>query len=142
MSSDESDSRPLVLVVDDEPDLIDAIKVFLKAKDDDSYEVVATTDTDKASRILQMEHKRLKLIMLDLHMPKHSGLELMKQIRKIPELKQVPILMISGDRTGRRRVAELQDPYLDFLLKPFNPEVLYYRVMRSGSLGRKSLANY
>lgn len=142
MSSDESDSRPLVLVVDDEPDLIDAIRVFLQAKENQSYEVIATTDPDEASRILQTEGDRLKLIMLDLHMPKYSGLELMQQIREIPELKQVPILMISGDRTGRRRVAELQDPYLDFLLKPFNPEVLYYRVMRSGSLERKRLANY
>ncbi|MCS6885620.1 MAG: response regulator [Acidobacteriota bacterium] len=133
MDGDDSD-KALILVVDDEADLLEAIKVFLQAKENAVYEVVTTTDPKRAALILQLESHRIKLILLDLHMPNFSGLELLHQIRSTPELAQVPILIISGDRTGRRKVAEQKDPYLDFLLKPFNPEVLYYRVMRSGLL--------
>jgi DNA-binding response OmpR family regulator len=71
------------------------------------------------------------MVILDMHMPECSGLDLLRWIRAHPKLEKIPILLISADHVGRRQVAECADPNLDFLLKPFDPIVLYYRIRRS-----------
>jgi DNA-binding response OmpR family regulator len=132
MKNDESDSRPIILVVDDEPDFLDAVRLFLSSDGKLDYEILTTNEPTKVAQILATEAARIRMILLDIHMPEYSGLDLLKWVRAQPELEQVPILMISGDQSGRRRVAESADPHVDFLLKPFDPEVLYYRVKRYG----------
>ena len=132
MKNDESDSRPIILVVDDEPDFLDAVRIYLLADGNKDYEIITINEPTKVAGILATKATRIRMILLDIHMPEYSGLDLLKCVRSHPQLEQVPILMLSGDQAGRRRVAESADPNVDFLLKPFDPEVLYYRVKRSG----------
>src|SRR5262249_45169137 len=134
MKNDESDSRPIILVVDDEPDFLDAVRLFLQSDGKLDYEILTTNDPTKVAQILETVAARIRMILLDLHMPEFNGLDLLKTVRAHPGLERVPILMLSGDKSGRRRVAESADPHVDFLLKPFDPEVLYYRVKRYGEL--------
>jgi len=132
MKNDESDSRPIILVVDDEPDFLDAVRLFLLSNGDEDYEILTTNRPSRVAEILATQASHIRMILLDIHMPEHNGLEVLRWVRAHPQLESIPILMISGDQTGRRRVAEAADPNIDFLLKPFDPEVLYYRIKRSG----------
>jgi two-component system, OmpR family, response regulator len=133
MKNDESDSRPAILVVDDEPDFLDSVRLFLTAASNHDFEIITTSQPKQIADILNKQAGRLKMILLDMHMPECSGFDVIRWIRAHPKLANLPILMLSGDHMGRRCVAETADPHLDFLLKPFDPEVLYYRIKRSDS---------
>src|SRR6185503_8682837 len=115
MKTDESDSRPIILVVDDEPDFLDAVRLFLLSDGKLDYEILTTNEPTKVAQILATQASRIRMILLDLHMPEFSGLDLLKCVRAHPKLERVPILMLSGDKIGRRRVAESADPHIDFL---------------------------
>jgi DNA-binding response OmpR family regulator len=128
---DDSHSRPVILVVDDEPDFLDAVRLFLQSAGNEHYEIVTSSSPYKVAEILANDASRISMILLDLHMPGHNGIEVLSWVRAHPDLTDVPIIMISGDNSGRRRVAEFDDPHIDFLLKPFDPELLYYRIKRS-----------
>jgi putative two-component system response regulator len=132
MRNDESDSRPIILVVDDEPDFLDAVRLFLLSFGDEDYDIVTSSRPSLVAKIIERHASSIRMILLDIHMPEFSGLEILRWVRVQPGLENVPILMLSGDKAGRRRVAEADDPNIDFLLKPFDPEVLYYRVKRYG----------
>jgi two-component system, OmpR family, response regulator len=132
----DSDRRPLILVVDDEPDFLDAVRLFLQAAGDQEYKILTTSDPTKVAEILTQQADRLKMILLDMHMPQCSGFDVIRWIRAHPKLANLPILMLSGDHTGRRHVAETADPHIDFMLKPFDPEVLFYRIQRSGDFAK------
>ncbi|MEW6733021.1 MAG: response regulator [Acidobacteriota bacterium] len=133
MKNDESDSRPVILIIDDEPDFLDSARLFLQGEGKSDYEILTASQLGKVAEIIAQKADRLHMILLDIHMPDCSGLDMLRWVRAHPQLTQVPILMLSADQVGRRRVAETKDPNLDFLLKPFDPEVLYYRVKRFGS---------
>lgn len=133
MKNDDYDSRPAILVIDDEPDFLDAVSLYLKATGSQSYEIITTSNPTEVNRILADEAGRLRMILLDMHMPEYSGLEVLRWIRAHPLLENIPIIMLSGDHMARRHVADTVDPNIDFLLKPFDPELLYYRIKRFGA---------
>jgi two-component system, OmpR family, response regulator len=137
MKNDESDSRPIILVVDDEQDFLDSVRLFLEAAGEhDNYQIITSSNPAEVAQILRMKADRLNMIVVDMHMPECSGLDVIRWIRAHPKLEQLPILMLSGDHLGRRRVAEASDPFIDFLLKPLDPDVLYHRIKRSGAIYR------
>jgi putative two-component system response regulator len=132
MKNDESDSRPIILIIDDEADFLDALRLFLLADGNQEYQIVTASNPFKIGKVISTQAEQIRMIIVDFHMPELNGIEVLKWVRALPELERIPILMLSGDHTGRRKVAEFGDPNIDFLLKPFDPEVLFYRVKRSG----------
>lgn len=88
-------SRPTtVLVVDDEPEIVNLLTQFLEK---DGYEVVGATDPEQALTVIQSTPS-LKLIVSDLMMPKMDGAELIRRAcRSRPELR---ILFITGGFHG------------------------------------------
>src|ERR1044072_8367072 len=103
---DDSDSRPAILVVDDEPDFLDGVRLFLQAAGNHDYEIITTSQPTHVAEILIKKAHRLKMILDDMHMPGCTGLDLIRWIRAHPKLTNLPILMLSGDHMGRRCVAE------------------------------------
>jgi len=81
----EEAKRKLILLVDDDPSVIDAVSGFLR---ESSFDVIAETDSEKAVRLAR--HMLVDLLILDLQMPKLDGVELLKQLRKQqPHLKAI-----------------------------------------------------
>ena len=80
-----------ILVVDDEPDVRFYLSTILKQQGD---VVVDASSVDEAWRIIGTE--RPDLVCLDIMMPEESGISLYQQIRQHPELKGIPVLIISG----------------------------------------------
>ncbi len=115
-----------ILVVDDEFEIVEFVKVILKTKGDT---VIAAYDGEEGWNLLLRE--RPDLAIIDLRMPKISGLELCRRVRRTPEIASMPLIVISSlgavsDKPESFWAAGLRAD--DFLAKPFEPLALLGRV--------------
>ena len=118
-----------ILVVDDDQDIVDSITIMLESQ---GYEVVAAQSGEEGMRVV--EEKRPDLILLDIMMEKlTTGLHIGYDLRKHPDYKSIPIIIISGigEATGFDIATEKETDYVaadEFLEKPVKPDVLLKRV--------------
>jgi len=114
--------RPLVLVVEDNPDMNRFVTQCLGRH----YEVVSAFDgrdgLEKAVRFRPM------LVVSDIMMPNVSGVEMIAEMRKLPELRSTPVLLLSAKADEELMVRLLEDGAQDFIVKPFSEKVLLVRV--------------
>jgi len=103
--------RPLILVVDDDPDSFDFVDMLLSRA---YYDVMKVTSGREA---LEWAHDhRPDLILLDIEMPHMNGVELVMRLRIDPTLAGVPIVLYSGDPNLEVRAEMLQTE--GYLQKP------------------------
>ncbi|NWF56204.1 MAG: response regulator [Syntrophaceae bacterium] len=101
-----------VLVVDDEFGVRESLKMILKSY----YEIHTAADGEEALGILK--ERKFDLITLDLNMPGLSGIETLRELRKIDD--EVPVIMITGYGTQKDEKESLKYGARDFICKPFN----------------------
>jgi CheY-like chemotaxis protein len=116
-----------ILVVNDDPGSLNAIKVGLLSK---GHEVLIAESGEEALKIIeatQANTKTLDLLLTDLRMPKMSGLKLIRSARKIrPDIKAI-IMTAYGDEDVQKEARALgQCGYLD---KPFRLEALIKMIL-------------
>jgi two-component system phosphate regulon response regulator PhoB len=112
-----------VLIVDDEPDLLELIEVNLKAA---GYDVIAASNGKDG---LEMARKMMPgLIVLDVMLPELGGLEVCKSLRRDPATTRIPILMLTARATEIDRVLGLELGADDYVTKPFSTRELVLRV--------------
>lgn len=112
-----------ILLVDDEPDIA-ALVAYHLAKD--AYRVRTASDGEEALRALDRE--RPDLIVLDLMLPKLSGLEVLQELRRRPETREIPVILLTARREERDRIDGLKLGADDYVAKPFSPQELVLRV--------------
>lgn len=100
-----------ILVVDDEQDIIDFLTTQLS---DHGYAICSAHDGLEAMQTIKQE--RPDLILLDLQMPEETGTGLFRKLRHKKELKDIPIIIISG-LAGRHVAVSKHVPVID---KPFD----------------------
>jgi diguanylate cyclase (GGDEF)-like protein len=112
--------RTKILVVDDSPGNLFALKIFLKNLD---AECIEATDGEAALRAA-LQH-RFALAILDVHMPGMDGYELARRIRSQERNKELPIIFLSAVYSDNYHVFKgYRAGAVDFLAKPVMPEVL------------------
>jgi len=115
--------KPKVLVVDDEPDALELVKVNLTSA---GLDVLTASDGESA---LQKARSALpSLILLDLMLPEVDGLEVCKILRRDPATKEIPIIMLTAKAAEIDRVLGLELGADDYVTKPFSPRELVLRV--------------
>ncbi len=112
-----------VLVVDDEPDIAALVAYHLAR---DRYRVRTVADGLEALQAVEAE--RPDLIVLDLMLPGTPGLEVLREIRRRPELEGLPVLLLTARREERDRIEGLRLGADDYVPKPFSPQELVLRV--------------
>lgn len=120
-----------VLVVDDDPKILELVRVYLERA---GYTVVTAVDGEDA--LSQIEAHRPNLVVLDVMLPHVDGLVLARHLRD--ERDNMPILMMSARGAVSDRITGLVEGADDYLAKPFNPAELVARVnalMRRSSPG-------
>lgn len=111
------ESRPTVMVVEDEPDTVKLLKQVLRMG---GYDVLSALNGAEALR--KISDHPVDLVMLDLMMPDMDGWETYRQIRK---LSDVPVIVVSAIHNKDEVVRALQMGADDYLTKPFsNAEVV------------------
>src|SRR5262249_15047634 len=112
--------KPRILVVDDEPAILDNIQYALEAE---GMETVRLSEGLRVPALLAKE--RIDLILLDVGLPDVSGLELCKEIRKV---RATPIIFLTARTAEIDRVVGLEIGADDYVTKPFSPKELSARV--------------
>jgi DNA-binding response OmpR family regulator len=112
-----------VLVTDDEPITRMLVKLLLEKQ---HYEVLEAANGRDAVEIATRE--RPDLMMIDLNMPEMDGYEAISRLRRDMSLATMPILVLTSEEGPgvERRVLQLGAD--DYIVKPFDPEVLLSRV--------------
>ncbi len=111
-----------VIIVDDEPDLLDLLKLILTEKTD--YTVLTTTDPHQA--IDWCRTHKADLLISDLRMPDMEGIELLKIIKKIDP--NLPLILITAYGTIESAVEAMRHKAFDYITKPFRKEQILMTV--------------
>jgi sigma-B regulation protein RsbU (phosphoserine phosphatase) len=115
---------PRILVVDDNDDNRYTLTLYL---DLEGYANVETA-CDGAEAIAQLEASAFDLVLLDVMMPKVDGYQVLSWIKDRPELRDLPVIMISALNEMNSVVRCIELGAVDYLLKPFNPVLLKARL--------------
>src|ERR1700679_4046043 len=86
-------ARPTVLVVDDERNIRRTLDLVLRGE---GYEVVEAADAEQALALLELGEAHVDVAILDINLPGMSGVDLLRQIRRDPTLRHLPVIVISG----------------------------------------------
>lgn len=113
-------NQPKILVVDDDKEIVGAIKKRLEMED---YEVFAAYDGLEAMDFLM--EKEIQLLIIDVMMPKMDGLSATMKIR---ESKNIPIIILSAKTEESDKILGLSMGADDYISKPFRPDELVARV--------------
>ena len=112
-----------ILVVDDEPD-ISALVAYQLARE--SYRV--STAADGMEAMAAIERELPDLVILDLMLPGMSGLDVLAEIRKREESRDLPVILLTARREEPDRVEGFRRGADDYVAKPFSPQELVLRV--------------
>ncbi|SFC11642.1 response regulator [Pseudoalteromonas denitrificans] len=115
--------KPVILVVDDVPDIIHVIADVLR-KD---YKVKGVVSGEKALKICQSKSQP-DLILLDIMMPGMDGLELCKIIKTDPLTQHITIIFLTALNQPEKVVEGLSLGAVDYITKPINPKITKARV--------------
>lgn len=112
-----------VLVVDDEPDIVEILKYNLQKE---GYDVATAEDGIKGVKIASKFQP--DVILLDIMMPNQDGVETCLQIRQIPELKNTFIIFLTARMEEYSEVAAFDVGADDYITKPIKPRALMSRI--------------
>jgi DNA-binding response OmpR family regulator len=126
-----STNRKKIVVIEDEPDIVEVISYNLKRE---GYSVFSVDRGDEGINLIRNQSPHL--VILDLMLPGMDGLSICQQMKSDPLVSDIPIIMISAKGEESDVVIGLELGADDYLAKPFSPRELLARVkavLRRGS---------
>jgi CheY-like chemotaxis protein len=117
-----ADNRKIVLAVDDMSMNLRTIKVNLEK----FFDVRLAKSGELALSVLKST--RVDLILLDIEMPMMSGFEVLEFIKKLPDLKDIPVIFVTSHVSTELITKALKSGAIDYIMKPFEPDVLLRKV--------------
>jgi phosphate regulon transcriptional regulator PhoB len=112
-----------VLLIEDDRDIVELVRYNLERE---GFQVGSAMDG--ATGLVQVRKTPPDILLLDLMLPKLSGLEICKEIRRDQALNRLPILMLTARGEEADRVVGLEMGADDYVTKPFSPRELVARV--------------
>ena len=109
-----------VLIVDDEPGIVDVLATYLR---DENFDVHVAFDGEEA--LLRYAELAPDIVLLDLKLPKKSGIEVYREIRRESD---TPVIMITSRIDEIDRIVGLELGADDYIAKPFSPREVVARV--------------
>ncbi len=112
-----------ILVVDDEPDIVELVSYNLKKE---GFDVSSAFEGEEA--LTKIRKGRFDFLILDLMLPGLQGMELCRILRNDPKTRNLPIIMLTAKGEEVDRVLGLEMGADDYLIKPFSPRELLARI--------------
>ena len=112
-----------ILIVDDEPDIVEFISYNLKNK---GYLIATAGDGVEAIR--KAKEFRPDLILMDIMMPNKDGMATVKELRVLPEFEDTAIIFLTALNDEKYEIEGLKIGADDFISKPIKPELLATRI--------------
>ncbi|UCH95979.1 MAG: hybrid sensor histidine kinase/response regulator [Candidatus Aminicenantes bacterium] len=108
-----------LLIVDDSPVLLQILTRLLKH---DAYELISAVSGDQALQLVR--EMKPDMVLMDIDMPGMDGFETCRQIKKDPELAEIPVIFISGYATYENRLKSFEVGGQDIISKPVQRDEL------------------
>jgi len=118
-------SRPRILIVEDDQDLLRMMQRMLNAIAD----VATATDGEQALKLLATGAAP-DLMITDWMMPRKDGLTLVKEMKQDSRLKQIPVVILTAKTGPRDVIAGINSGARHYLTKPFKPDELISKVKK------------
>jgi two-component system, OmpR family, response regulator len=119
-TGERAPEKRTILVVDDEPDIVHLIHLFLDKK---GY---ATIGASSGKECLDLIRTQIPdVILLDVGMAPMDGWQTLEQIKKNPDTKSIPVLMLTGKRLTAEEAKQYKLCIDDYIEKPFQQDQLY-----------------
>lgn len=115
--------RPLVLVVEDDPDLGETIVTFLK---EEGLDAKLARDGDQAMRLV--DQLRPSAMILDLMMPRRDGFSVLRELRADGRINGLPVIVVTAIFGLSERLYATELGAADYVTKPFELDELLERV--------------
>lgn len=115
--------REKILIVDDDPDILDVLKITLEAE---GYEVIEGHDGQEALNIIKKTTP--DLLITDFKMPKLCGDEVCRILKEDILVQHMPIIMLTGKGEISDKIYGINAGADDYMVKPFEPKELVARV--------------
>ena len=115
--------KPTILLVEDDPSLIELVRYNLEAAD---FDVAVEMDGDGG--LMAMRERDFDLVILDWMMPNMSGIEVVRQIRRMNYKRATPVIMLTARGEETDKIRGLDAGADDYVVKPFSPAELVSRV--------------
>ena len=118
---------PKVLLIDDEPDLVEMMKMALEGR----FEVIVAYDGKEG--VAKAKAEKPDAIVLDIMMPEKDGFTACRELKGDPQTASIPILIVTGvaeyfSRTKYKKMSGMEIEADDFISKPVDPNELVQRV--------------
>ncbi len=112
-----------ILIADDRSEVVELVRVSLEGED---YQIIDASDGKEALEKIRKE--KPDLVLLDVVMPKMDGFEVLSKLKKDPQTREIPVIMLTAQgqkldqEKGRRLGAR------DYITKPFSPSHLLNKI--------------
>lgn len=115
-----ADAKKLIVCIEDEPEMIDLVKLILRRADFDFVGAMGGREGLETVRRFKPD-----LVLLDLMMPDVDGWDVYRQMKSDPELSSIPVIVITAKAQSIDRVLGLHIAGVDdYITKPFGPQEL------------------
>lgn len=131
-TSDET--RPTILIVDDNPDFLE----FLHGALEEDFNVVEAHNGQEALLRLNDSGVNVNLTVSDVMMPEMNGIELCKAIKTNINLSHIPVILLTARTTDAQKMEGLEYGADDYITKPFDINILKLRIQKFLEWSRKS----
>jgi two-component system alkaline phosphatase synthesis response regulator PhoP len=112
-----------ILIVDDEPDILEFLKYNLTKE---GYEVLTAMDGEDGIKLAEREHPQL--VILDIMMPKMDGVEVCRHLRSKAEFDKTLVAFLTAREEDYSQIAALDVGGDDYITKPIRPRVFLSRI--------------
>ena len=108
------------------------IRMYVKsAADVLGFEFCEAIDGESALALLSREGEQVDLVLLDWHMPRMNGLEVLKRIKADERLKRIPVTMVTTEVERENVIEAVAAGAASYLTKPFSQEALMGKILES-----------
>ena len=115
--------KPLVLVVDDNPESLEMVAALLRARGFD-----VDTAVDGPGALDSLDRHRPDVVLLDVMMPAMSGMEVLDRIRASPQHAAIPVILVTGRSSDEDMLEGYKFGADYYIRKPFTPRQLLHGI--------------
>jgi len=112
-----------ILIADDHAEVVELVRVTLEGED---YEIVDASNGKEALKKARLE--KPDLVLLDVVMPKMDGFEVCRKLKKDPQTKEIPIIMLTAKAQEVEKEKGREVGASDYITKPFSPSALLTKI--------------
>ncbi|KKL90904.1 hypothetical protein LCGC14_1900030 [marine sediment metagenome] len=112
-----------ILIADDKLEVVELLRATMEGED---YQIISASDGREALEKIGKE--KPDLVLLDVVMPKMNGLEVLAKVKKDPQTKDVPIIMLTAKGQQLDKDKGIGLGAEDYIIKPFSPSHLLRKI--------------